>query len=181
MLMLRFAPIYLIMASLWGAVVPRLDFPQIVEQSERIVHAEILGSEVTQSGNYLWTHYRVRVLDGIKGNPPTEITVSEPGGELNGIGMAVEGAVEYRAGEEVVLFLYRTPIGFWRASGYWQGKFDVVESAGVKTVRANLDQVTLVDSGQDAGPAAGSRRALASFDGMTLDQFKAEIRQEVAR
>jgi hypothetical protein len=175
--MLRFAPILLILASLPGAVVPRLDFTQMIEQSERIVHAEILGSEVAQSGDYIWTHYRVRVLDGIKGSPPTEIIVSEPGGELNGIGMAVDGAVEYRPGEEVVLFLYRTPIGFWRASGYWQGKFDVVESAGAKTMRANLDQVTLVD----ASPAAAGRRALASFDGMTLDQFKAEIRREAGR
>jgi hypothetical protein len=162
--------------SLQAAVVPRVAFEQLVTDSTRIVHGRVLSSQVASSGQFLWTHYRVQVFDSIKGAPPTEVTVSEPGGTLNGIQMDISGAVEFRPGEEVVLFLYQTPIGYWRIRGAWQGKFDVTGSTSGKHVRA-----TLINQDTAANARAAAGRPLDSLNGMPLADFVAAIRRQVAK
>ncbi|MEP6961584.1 MAG: hypothetical protein ABI995_05880 [Acidobacteriota bacterium] len=163
-------------APIPAAAVPRLAFEQIVDQSPRILHGRVLGSSVGSSGPFIWTHYRVAVLDGLKGVASGEITVSEPGGTLNGITQQVSGAGEFHAGDEVVLFLYQTPIGYWRTTGYWQGKFQVEEDGGVKHVSAELQETPVSNPNQRA-----ARRVLSGFNGMSLDDFKAAIRQQAVR
>lgn len=159
-----------------AAVVPRLAFEQIVDQSPRIVHARVLESSVGSSGQFLWTHFRLQVLDAMKGGVSGEIMVSEPGGTLNGVTQQISGAVEFRAGQEVVLFLYQTPIGYWRTSGYWQGKFDVETGGNGKRVRTDSTAAAIVNP---AGRAAAGR-SVDSFNGMSLDDFKAAIRRQLA-
>jgi hypothetical protein len=110
-----------------AAVVPRLTFEQLVDTSEQIVHGRVERSWVAwdRSRQFLWTHYEVSVRDSIKGGGAASIVVSEPGGSLDGFTLAISGTVQYRIGEEVVLFLHRTPIGYLRANGYQQGKYQV--------------------------------------------------------
>ncbi len=72
---------------------------------------------------YIWTHYDFTVDDVLKGPPESTITVSEPGGSLNGIHQQFSGALPYPLAEHDVLFLYRTPIGYLRTVGGPQGKY----------------------------------------------------------
>lgn len=137
-------PLLLALPFAHASVVPRLAFEQLVADSPRIVHARVLDSQVASSGEFLWTHYRLQVLDPVKGAAPAQITVSEPGGTLNGISMQVSGAIAFRAGEEVVLFLYQTPLGYWRLRGASQGKVEVADSPSGKRIRAASNQ-TLPD------------------------------------
>ncbi len=137
-------PLLLALSSAHAAVVPRLAFEQLVADSPRIVHALVVDSQVASSGEFLWTHYRLQVLDEVKGVVPAVITVSEPGATLNGISMQVSGAIVFRAGEEVVLFLYQTPLGYWRLRGSSQGKVDVADSPSGKRIRTASNQ-TLTD------------------------------------
>jgi hypothetical protein len=121
-----------------AAVVPRLSFDQLVATSEQIVHGRVERSWVAwdSSRRFIWTHYEVAVRDSVKGTAQARVIVSEPGGTLDGFTLAVPGAVRYTAGEEVVLFLHRTPIGYLRANGYEQGKFAVrsaSEATALKT------------------------------------------------
>ncbi|MEP6961586.1 MAG: hypothetical protein ABI995_05890 [Acidobacteriota bacterium] len=160
-----------------AAVVPRMAFEQMVDQSARIVHGRVLDSSVGSSGQFLWTHYRVQVLDQLKGGVAGEIIVSEPGGTLNGVTQQLSGTVDFRAGEEVVLFLYQTPIGCWRTNGYWQGKFEVEQTATGKRVRTDVASASIVNP---MGRAA-TGRALDSFSGMDLEAFKTAIRRQAAR
>jgi hypothetical protein len=162
------------MVSARGATVPRLAFDELAANSGRIVHGRILDSSVGSSGQFLSTHYRVEVIDGLKNGTTGQIVVSEPGGTLNGITMELAGGVRFQTGEEVVLFLYQTPIGYWRTSGYWQGKFNVELAGNEKRVRANLADIALV-----TGPGRAAAGALESLDRMPLEQFKAEIRRRV--
>jgi hypothetical protein len=175
--MLRLAFLALLSAiTVAAATVPRLAFEQIVADAGQIVHGRILDSSTSSSGNFIWTHYRVQVTDPIKGTTATQITVSEPGGTLNGVTMALSGAVAFAPGEEVVLFLYQTPIGLWRTVGYWQGKFDVTSVAGAKQVRLSTPTADAMETAKPAGT-----RAATAFDRMSLDQFKQEIRRQVRR
>jgi hypothetical protein len=159
-----------------AAVVPRVAFEQLVADSPRIVHARVLDSYVASSGQFLWTHYRLQVLDSMKGGLPAEVTVSEPGGTLNGLSMEVSGAVELQPTEEVVLFLYQTPIGYWRVRGLWQGKFEVTNSPTGKRVRT-----TVGDPGTLPNARAATGISVNSLNGTLLTDFLSAIRRQLGQ
>ena len=88
--------------------------------------------------------------------------------------MRIAAVPEYSDGEEVVVFLERTPIGYWRCHGWGQGKYTVVQSAGgAKRIRTNL-----------AGLAFTGRPGQSTLDrlaGMELGSFKRLVRREADR
>ena len=109
-----------------ATVVPRLDLQHMVQSSESIVHARVVRhwSAWDSLHRFIWTHYEMDVQDRLKGGAATTV-ISEPGGTAEGMGMKVEGVPEHRDGEEMVVFLHRTPVGYWRCYGLAQGKFTV--------------------------------------------------------
>ena len=88
---------------------------------------------------------------------------------------------EFSDGEEVVVFLYRTPIGYWRCYGMGQGKYTVVRSAdGGKRVRTNVAGLTLVTPRRANGrAAANSKLPLSRFDGVRLEDFIRAVKEAV--
>ena len=148
-------------------------FEQIVSQSTKIVHGRVLDSRAEEIDGMIWTHYRVQVLASVKGPNEDILTVSEPGGVLNGVGMIVQGSVAFATGEEDVLFLYQTPIGLWRTTGWSQGKFDVVDSAGGKSVRAAQSGVELMSNLR-----AATGQNIDSFNGQALGAFLDAVRRQ---
>src|SRR5215212_2782640 len=100
-----------------AAVVPTLTVDELVDRSEIIVHGRIARSWAAWDGahKYIWTHHEVEIIDPIAGAGYAPVVVSEPGGKLDGIEMRFSGTVSYAVGEEAVVFLYRTPIGYYRS------------------------------------------------------------------
>jgi hypothetical protein len=145
--------------TLQAAMVPSLSLENVIDQSEVIVHGRV-GRTWTAWDNahkYIWTHHAIEVIDHLRGGGAGPIVASEPGGELNGIGMKFSGSLAYAPGEETILFLYRTPIGYLRATAAGQGKYTVI--AGRK-VRANIE-------------------GRPGLDGLTLESFKARVRESL--
>jgi hypothetical protein len=132
--------LFLAAAACQAAVVPRLSFEPLVDTSEQIVHGRVERAWVDwdRSHQFIWTHYEVAVADMVKGPPSGRVVVSEPGGTLDGYTLAIPGVVQYRVGEEVVLFLHRTPIGYLRTNGYHQGKLAVASRAQAATLKAGV-------------------------------------------
>jgi hypothetical protein len=75
-------------------------------------------------------------------------------------------------GEEAVVFLYRTPIGYLRATGYGQGKYTV--TSGTRD-RANVKGLDLLKGGASRGVP------LSTLDGLTVTDFKALVRVAIRR
>ena len=111
----------------FGAVVPRVSLDQLVATSEQIVHGRVTRSWVSwdRSRQFIWTHYQIAIAESVKGAQGSTVVVSEPGGTLDGYTLVIPGVVQYRVGEEAVVFLHRTPIGYLRTNGYHQGKYPV--------------------------------------------------------
>jgi hypothetical protein len=145
--------------ALQAAIVPSLSLEDVIGQSEVIVHGRVARSWTAwdNAHKYIWTHHMIEVIDRVRGAGAGPIVASEPGGELNGIGMKFSGSLTYTQGEEAILFLYRTPIGYLRAAGAGQGKYTV--TAGQR-VRANVE----------------GRSAL---DGLTVESLKARVRESL--
>jgi len=157
-------------AAAAAAIVPSLSLEQLVDQSEVIVHGRVARSwaEWDRAHKYIWTHHEIQVIDPIHGAAAVSIVASEPGGRLDGVEMRFSGALQYSTGEEAVVFLYRTPIGYWRATGFGQGKYTVQPGMSVHTDLRGLDLIS-----RGAAPAG--------LDGLTLTEFKTRIRGMLRR
>ena len=153
----------LMCVSAQAAIVPSLSVQELVDQSEIIVHGRVLRSWTAwdSARKYIWTHHEIEIIDPIRGAGLAPIVVSEPGGALDGIEMRFSGALPYSPGEETVVFLYRTPIGYLRARGFGQGKYTVTAGSRVRT---NL---------RGASPS--------TWENLPLAEFKARVREALGR
>ncbi len=123
---------WLAAASLGATTVPRRDLPELARGSALIVHGRILRQWCAwdPEHRFIWTHSRVAVYEMLKGAPHRTVTISEPGGTLDGLSMQVSGAVRFDNNEEVVVFLRDTPLHYWRVYGWSQGKYRFAHAAG---------------------------------------------------
>ena len=143
-----------------AAVVPALSLEQLIDQSEVIVHGRVARSWSAwdSAHKHIWTHHLIEVIDRVRGAEVRSIVASEPGGELDGVGMRFSGSIAYAVGEETIVFLYRTPIGYLRATGNGQGKYTITSG---KRVRANVQGL------------------VSPLDGLTVEAFKARVRESL--
>jgi hypothetical protein len=173
----------LVAGAAHATLVERLSLEQMVERSERIVEGRCLRawSAWDASHQFIWTHSEIAVSDPLKGGAVRTVVVSEPGGVVDGIGMRIEGMPHYEPGEEMIVFLYRAPGGYWRARGLAQGKFGirVDPRSGERRVRADLQSAALAG---DPSAEPGVRGVdLRRLDGLTVEAFKSRVRALASR
>ena len=173
---------FLCIGAAQATIVPRLSLEQLAAQSDLVVHGTVVRrwADWGPSRKFIWTHHEVRLVDVLKGRAALSLVVSEPGGEIGDIGMAIAGAPRYHVGQELVLFLERTPIGYLRSSGWGQGNFSVIESptSESKTVRSAHGGATLIEAPRLAGaPSTLAQTALAALNGLSVDECKARLRR----
>lgn len=168
-------------SGLEATTVERLSFGRIVAGAEAIIHGKVVRARTAWDAERttIWTHYDIQVKSTLKGRPGAILTVSEPGGEIDGKHMQVVGAPRYQVGDEVVVFAAPTATGLLRTCGWGQGKFEVkasLASPSGRAVRAGAGNVTLVDPANRADEKAVPA---AAFDGADLATFLDRIRSEV--
>ena len=119
--------IFLVPVLLSASSLPTLSLEALVAQSDTIVAGHVVRTwtAVDSENKFIWTHYEIKVDSTLKGRAQASVVVSEPGGTLNGMTLLVPGSTPYTVGEEVGVFLYRTPIGYLRTTNYGQGKFAI--------------------------------------------------------
>jgi hypothetical protein len=163
------AILFMVATFAGAAVYPQFSLENLVDRSPTIVEGRVTRSFAAWDPDhkYIWTHYELQVSDRLRGGAQT-VTVSEPGGRLDGINMMSSGAQPYVNGEHVLLFMFKTPIGYWRTQGGGQGKFTV----GVDGRVASGARIMELN-----GTPAGTN--LSSVDRMELSQFKSLVRRMV--
>lgn len=165
-------------ATAAATMVPRMDLGSLTRGAGRIVHGKVVKrwSAWGASGRHIWTHYEIQVSDTLKGAPQPTFTLSEPGGIVGDVGMSISGVPEFEVGDEVVVFSFLTPAGYWRVRGYGQGKYEVTaQQGGVLTVRSNPGEIVLIDPPAPSRPGRVGLSA-PSGNGMRLEQFKTLVR-----
>ena len=117
--------------NLGATAVRRLDLKELAQGSAIIAQGRIVRQWCAwdPEHRFIWTHSQVAVHEVFKGGPYATITISEPGGTLDGLSMQVSGAVRFSDGEEVVVFLRDTPLHYWRVNGWSQGKYHFSRAA----------------------------------------------------
>ncbi len=164
------------LSPVYGTLVPRLSFEELVGKSAVVVHGSVAAVRVAWDAEHenIWTHYQIVLDEALKGSPGRTVEIREPGGELDGIRMEIVGTPRYELGEEVVVFAAPTPAGL-RTCGWGQGRFVVAGEPGQRRVRNDLGNIRLTAR----IPTARQRTAVTRDE--ALDAFKQRIREEVQR
>jgi hypothetical protein len=123
--------------------VPRLSLEDLVAHSDTIVEGKVVRTwtAMDPENRFIWTHYEIRVGNRLKGSAQETVEIGEPGGTLNGVTLLVPGAALYKQGEQVSVFLYRTPIGYLRTTNYGQGKFMLPDAASRTAFRSRVARI----------------------------------------
>ncbi|MGH7895020.1 MAG: hypothetical protein ACREQL_10140, partial [Candidatus Binatia bacterium] len=134
----RLATLLALLAILAGAASAdsgrALDLDQLIDLSEEIVVGEVVGSTARWQGKLVVTDTVVRVDEAMKGRPPREVTVTQPGGTAVHPRLGAEVTTQastftaFTRGESVVLFVDQRA-GVRRLVGAQQGKLVVAPPA----------------------------------------------------
>jgi hypothetical protein len=116
---------------------------------------------------FIWTHYQLAPIEFLKGQATPKLVVSETGGTLDGRSMEIQGTPRYHEGEELILFLYRTPIGYLRTVGYGQGRYDI---AGDR-IKVDRSSIELAQSPHSTGGTD-----LRTLNALSTAEFKRRVR-----
>src|SRR6266478_257946 len=94
-----------------ATLIPRISFEKLTDSSELVVSGRITRSWTAWDADhkYIWTHYELATGAALKGSPGAIVEFAEPGGQVDGRVMVIDGAVSYAAGDQVVVFLSRMP------------------------------------------------------------------------
>jgi hypothetical protein len=159
-------------ATLSAATLVQLSLDEMVVQSTAIIRGKVTGSYAAFSGNVIYTHYSVQVLERLKGSGSGSgtVDVAVPGGTANGLQQTFSGAPVLVAGDEYVLFLWAGKSGITQVIGLTQGMFSIPSGAAA-------DPVTTRAAGRELMLARGTGLAVKD---QTLVLKLSELRSRIA-
>jgi hypothetical protein len=110
-----------------STTVYHLDTPALVRGSTGIVIGTVQGTQShwNESRTAIVTDVTVSVSDVLKGDATSTVTLTQPGGEVDGMRYEIPGSPAFRANEEVLLFLWEDSHGRAQVNGLAQGKFEL--------------------------------------------------------
>jgi hypothetical protein len=111
----------------WATQVLYRNPQQLGSESALVVRGEVadVRSYWNESRTKILTETRIDVAQRYKGAAGSTINIVQLGGVVGNVRMTVHGALSWRPGEEVLLFLEPFQDGDWQVSGFMQGKYRV--------------------------------------------------------
>jgi len=154
----------------------RLRFQDLVHYSYSIARVRCTHAETRMESGEIWTDTTFRVLSYNKGYLPEEIVVRQPGGKFQHLHSHVEGAPEFRSGEEVYLFLTSHPRGQFLIVGWAQGTFRIHHDlrSGGETVTQDSAETPVFDPASNSFTKIGVKN-------LAVDVFEQRVHREIAR
>lgn len=107
----------------------------------------------------LYTDAELVVEECLKGPCAPSVTIRQLGGELDGDGLAVEGAPSFTPGDEVVVFLRLRRDGTYAPVGMSQGVLRLERTSGEVTYVRDTRGLILVERGRTSAGTVERVRA----------------------
>jgi hypothetical protein len=144
---------------------------ELTHASDWVLHGRVLSTVAearTVGGRRgIFTTVSVRGDEWLRGEGPPVQQFVVHGGRVGNRASVVHGQARFRAGEEVVVFLYRSPEVVW-LTGMSQGKWTVSQAR----VTSAVDPTALLEH-EPGTPSAATT--------MTLDDLRTRVRNAVQR
>jgi hypothetical protein len=153
----------------FATTVVKMELPELVGASDSIVQGRVESVDVRYEDKMVYTYVSVRVDDPLKGERRRSVLVRQLGGRIGAMNMLVAGMPQFKAGDQVIVFLRDRKNGAFDVIGLNQGKYDIVEDFAV----AHVSGVSVVD------PKTGHVSDSGFVDKAPLEAFKSKIRELV--
>ena len=170
------AGLVLIAMAARATTLVRLRFPELVRYSSAIGRVRCVGANIHMDKGEIWTDTSFEVLERDKGYLPVYIVVRQPGGKLEHLHSHVEGAPEFRPGEELILFLWGSPGKPYSVLGWSQGTFRIRRDSrtGAKLITQDSSEIPVFDPQANGFTKAGIRN-------LRIEVFEEKMHQEINR
>jgi hypothetical protein len=152
-----------------------LRFDDLAQKSSAVARLKCLSSRSKWENGEIWTETQFEVLDTEKGLLPGLVTVRTLGGAVGGLHSRVAGTPEFRAGEEVYLFLWGTPDQPFRVLGWEQGTFRIARNA-----RTGAETVTQDSAAEPVFDPATKQFTREGIRNLPKAMFREKLRQALA-
>jgi len=118
----------------------------LARNSEVVAVGKVTGmrGEWDQNKTRIVTRVTVAVSEYLKGNAGAVMTITSPGGEVDGVGEWYSHTARFKKDEDVVVFAEKDKKGNLRVAGGEQGKLDIKKDAQTSIERVST-QMTLDD------------------------------------
>ena len=129
----------------WSTVIVSKSLDQMIHDASRVVRGRVVQKKFIWGANkrYIYTEISVQVLEQMKGETQSVITVRKLGGVMDNIAAKVPGTEDYRLNEEVVLFLEVKRLNqYYFVMGLAAGKFEVLRQSGQVWLKRNMQGLT---------------------------------------
>ena len=168
-----FAALILFAPSLSATVLLPAEFREIVNGSQIIVYGRItdVRAEWTDGRRRIESVVTLQPADFYRGTPAERVTFRVPGGQIGRYKSVTVGAPEFRAGDEVVLFLRARGPAVPQVFGLNQGVFRV--RVDTRTGRRLVTQPILTARAEAPEPVV---RGAANRQPLPLEQFATRVR-----
>ena len=154
----------------------RLRFQDLVHYSYSIARVRCMHADAHVENGEIWTDTSFLVLTHNKGYLPEEIVVRQPGGKFQHLHSHVEGAPEFRPGEEVYLFLSGHPGRQFLIVGWAQGTFRIHRDlrSGGESVTQDSAETPVFDPASESFTKTGVKN-------LSVDIFEQRVHRELLR
>ncbi|HXC32182.1 MAG TPA: hypothetical protein VNZ56_06885 [Verrucomicrobiae bacterium] len=154
----------------------RLSLEQLAAGSDAVARVHCASGESHWENGSIWTVTSAEVVETLKGNLPPQIALRLPGGRVGHLVAAVEGTPKFHPGDDVIVFLQRSPAGGFTVAGWVEGTFRIARDprSGAESVTQDSSAFALFDAAARAFRTEGIRR-------MPLAEFRARVATAIAR
>ena len=106
----------------------RMSVPDLSRAAHVVVRARCVTSSTRWDAGEIWTFTTFDVEETWKGSAPAQITVRLLGGSAGNFTSTVSGVPRFAPGEELILFLERTPAQDFSIVSWMQGTFRIAHN-----------------------------------------------------
>jgi hypothetical protein len=151
---------------------------QLGQDSEIVVRAKVLSTQSYWNGKHtkIFTRTDLAVDETYKGSPQGTVELVQLGGTVGTVKVTVQGALQWKVGEEVLVFAEPCEAGTYQVTGLYQGKYSIERDprTGRAYVRAPATgSVTMLGA-----PGEKEQAKDAGMERIPIDEF---VRQALGR
>jgi len=163
--------LFVIASTAHAAQLVNMTPKELAVHSDLIVRGTVAYAQCYWNDKHtkIFTKAAITVAETYKGNEVPSIEVLQLGGIVGNVKMTVEGALGWKEGEEVLLFLEPYPQGAHQVTGLSQGKFAIERDP--KTGAAFISRPAPVDAKLVQQRSAEGKSMPPSIQKMPLERF----------
>jgi hypothetical protein len=153
----------------------RLSLTQLAASADAVARVRFASAESRWENGSIWTVTTFDVVESMKGGLSPQVSVRVPGGRVGHLTATVDGTPKFNSGDDVVMFLERSPAGSFSVAGWVEGTFRI--AVDPRTHRENVTQdsssFAVFDAETRTFQTDGIRR-------MPMEQFHARVVAAIA-